>query len=454
MKADKQLLEEEIDDSESVGHLELDGLGTYVFHRQKTIVIPEGTIDCLIDIEESPNLEAIELPASLEKFRFNIDKAPRLKRIAVDPANPNYKTVGERALVDKRTDNLALGLGYIPEDPELNHINAWSLLTYEDEDLVIPKTVHQMHGGKNLHCRRVILEGTTYIHPSFFLGDKLEEVVIKGAATIFPFGYASNTKGIRHRLTFTILEPNSTYRYEDGGLFANDKLLVGSFDDKGRPIIPPSTKVIGDYAFYGVKAESIGINDGVKQIGDFAFCLSIHPSYIWIGKGLRRLGFVSFLPEWDSQLQIRVSMYNPYLYERHNCLIDKKTDTLLFGGPNGQIAEGVKRLAKGAFPCAPHDIYLPQTLKSLPPKAFFAERGIHSVYLNHRLRVGEGAFHGNGKYRVYLGKDAFVAPSFFKEGFKYPVMKDNVFLSVGNPNYAIKDGQLLDKDGNPIDISE
>lgn len=454
MKADKQLFEDENDDSEPVGHLELDGLGTYIFHGQKTIVIPEGTIDCLIDIEESPNLEAIELPASLEKIRFSIDRAPRLKRITVDPANPNYQSVDGRALVDKPADSLILGLGYIPEDPELNRINASSILTYEDEDLVIPKTVHQMYGGKNLNCRRVILVGRTYIHPSFFIGDKLEEVVIKGGATIFPFGYASNTKGIRHRLTFTILEPNSSYRYEDGALFDRDKLLLGSFDDKGCPIIPSSTKIIGDYAFYGVKAKGININDGVKQIGDFAFCLSSGPSFIWVGKDLKRLGVASFLPEWDSQLKIRVSMYNPYIYERHNCLIEKKTATLLFGGPNGQIAEGVKRLAKGAFPCAPHDIYLPKTLKSLARKAIFAQRGIHRVYFNHHLRLGQGAFWGPGAYRVYLGKEALISTSFFKEGFKYPVGKDNVFLSVGNPNYAIKDGQLFDKDGNPIDIPE
>ena len=450
---EEELFEDEVDYFGPYGSVRLDGEWAEIPGEQRTLIVPEGTVSCYLEIDELKRLEAIELPSSLEDFRFDIDKAPSLKRIRVKEDNPNFKSVNGRALIDKRTDSLVLGLGYIPEDPDISRIKARSVLTYEDEELLIPKTVRQVYGGQNLHCRCLIIEGLTYLHPSFFLGDKLEEVVIKGLAHILPIGPVSNANGIRHRLTFIILNPHSPYRYEDGGLFDGDRLLVGSFDEKGKPIIPASTKCIGDFAFYGVKTDVIQIPDGVKRIGALAFCLASGPSFIWVGSGVRRIDFAPFLCEYDSQPKIRVSAHNPYIYMRRNCLIEKKSQTLLFGAPNGQLSEGVKRIAKGAFPCSPRDIYLPKSLKSIAPKSFFGDHCLDRVYVNSQLRIGKGAFRGE-RFQVYLGKEAIIAPSFFAEGFQEPIGKDNVFLSVGNPNYAIKDGKLFSLEGKAIEIPD
>ena len=450
---EEELFEDEVDYFGPYGSVRLDGEWAEISGEQRTLIVPEGTVSCYLEIDELKRLEAIELPSSLEDFRFDIDKAPSLKRIRVDEGNPIFESVNGRALIDKRTGSLVLGLGYIPEDLEISRVQARRILTYEDEDLLIPKTVRQAYGGVNLSCRRLILEGNSYVHPSFFLGDKLEEVVIKGSAQIIPFGTPSNANGIRHRLTFTILNPHSPYRYEDGGLFEGDRLLVGSFDEKGKPIIPASTKCIGDFAFYGVKTDVIQIPDGVKRIGALAFCLASGPSFIWVGSGVRRIDFAPFLCEYDSQPKIRVSPHNPYIYMRRNCLIEKKSQTLLFGAPNGQLSEGVKRIAKGAFPCSPRDIYLPKSLKSIAPKSFFGDHCLDRVYVNSQLRIGKGAFRGE-RFQVYLGKEAIIAPSFFAEGFQEPIGKDNVFLSVGNPNDAIKDGKLFSLEGKAIEIPD
>ena len=267
---EEELFEDEVDYFGPYGSVRLDGEWAEIPGEQRTLIVPEGTVSCYLEIDELKRLEAIELPSSLEDFRFDIKEAPSLKRIRVKEDNPNFKSVNGRALIDKRTDSLVLGLGYIPEDPDISRIKARSVLTYEDEELLIPKTVRQVYGGQNLHCRCLIIEGLTYLHPSFFLGDKLEEVVIKGLAHILPIGPVSNANGIRHRLTFIILNPHSPYRYEDGGLFDGDRLLVGSFDEKGKPIIPASTKCIGDFAFYGVKTDVIQIPDGSTSPPSFA----------------------------------------------------------------------------------------------------------------------------------------------------------------------------------------
>lgn len=450
---EEELFEDEVDYFGPYGSVRLDGEWAEIPGEQRTLIVPEGTVSCYLEIDELKRLEAIELPSSLEDFRFDIDKAPSLKRIRVDEGNPIFESVNGRALIDKRTGSLVLGLGYIPEDLEISRVQARRILTYDDEDLLIPKTVRQAYGGVNLSCRRLILEGNSYVHPSFFLGDKLEEVVIKGSAQIIPFGTPSNANGIRHRLTFTILNPHSPYRYEDGGLFEGDRLIVGSFDENGKPIIPSSTAHIGGYAFYGVKTNAIQIGDGVKRIGPWAFCLADGPASIYIGKDLKRIDLAPFLCDGGSHPKIRVSMHNPYVYEKGNCLIEKGSETLLFGGPNAWIAEGVKRVASLSFPCPSRDIVLPKSLLSIAPKAFYGGKRRHRVHVNSHLKLGKHAFLGDA-YQVYLGAEASIAPSFFEEGFEGPLGNENVFVSVGNPRYAVKDGKLIDREGKPIAIPE
>lgn len=80
-----------------------------------SIVIKEGTKRCSIALYTVPNLESIELPASVEELEFQIEGCPKLEKITVDPANQVYESKDDRCVLLKKSATLILGLNYIPE---------------------------------------------------------------------------------------------------------------------------------------------------------------------------------------------------------------------------------------------------------------------------------------------------------------------------------------------------
>ncbi len=86
--------------------------------------------------------------------------------------------------------------------------------------------------------------------------------------------------------------------------------------------LPLGLETIGHEAFYGCKIDNIYIPAKVTSIGTGAF------------SGL----------EW-----ITVDPYNPYYEVKGNALIDKRTNTLMFGTPTTKIPAGVKRIEQYAF---------------------------------------------------------------------------------------------------------
>ncbi len=115
--------------------------------------------------------------------------------------------------------------------------------------------------------------------------------------------------------------------------------------------LPLGLETIGANAFQGCKIDNIYIPAKVTSIGTGAF------------SGL----------EW-----ITVDLYNPYYEVKGNALIDKRTNTLMFGTPTTKIPTGVKRIEQYAFaqltPLIPMQIDIPEGVTEIGYYAFGESR--------------------------------------------------------------------------------
>jgi|GEM_PF-5721837 len=137
-------------------------------------------------------------------------------------------------------------------------------------------------------------------------------------------------------------------------------------------------KYIGDFAFCHTSVRDISIPDGVERIGDHAFANSPFLSSARFGKGLAKIGEGIFYdtPLWEKD-ELIVDSY--FIYSRRPY---KKL----------KIAQNITLLADGAF--ANSDIktvVLPSSVKNLPDACFFGCKELISVK-GAVESIGDGAF--------------------------------------------------------------
>ena len=295
-----------------------------------------------------------------------------------------------------------------------------------------------------MNCRRVIIEGDALINPLFFRGKNLQEVIIKGHPHIEDTGLSYYAPLTRRKVLFSILSKDCPYRYEEGALLEGNRVLVGSFAEDGRPITPSSAEIIGRAAYAGVECSSVSIPDGVKEIESGAFSLK-DGAAIAIGKGLAKIGRNPF--RFARSALLNVDKDNPYFYSDSNCLIRKADQTVVFGCPDSKIPEGVKRIASYAFPVPPAEIELPSSLEAVESFAFRSAPSSYRVTINSRIIAGKHAF--GRPVSIVLNKEADIPLDFFQSSFRI-IHKEDVYLSLGNPNIFTKDGRLFNKQGEEI----
>ena len=443
-----------------------DGRTVNIDSGARSIVIEEGVKRCELCIRGLDILESIALPASLEEVDFDVHDCPKLRKISIDAANPFYQAEGDRCLLAKGYEGLnraidcpkpvsrrerratrdivKIALGYIPEGVE--QFDTDYLLTYPDEELLIPASVRFLVGDSPFDCPRLIIEGDTDVPVALLRSPNLKEVVVKGrphfdSSTLFsPYGE------VEKRLKFVFLNKHCQYRYEEGALMEGDKVILGSFEEGGRPIIPSSARVIGTYAFAGYAPEEINIPDWIEEIDELAFSSGELTREVHIGAGLRKVGHNPFGAFYRA-VKLAVADDNPYIYAKDSCLITKDSQTLVYGFDGGRILEGVKRIAAGSLVCPSLTIELPSSLEYIESDAFPPSVSPCKVTINSRLQAGKWAF--GWPVSIVLNPGADVPCDFFKSCFRLISPKD-VFLSLGNRNLHVKDGRLFNNDGAEI----
>lgn len=431
-----------MNEKDCYGYLLIDEKRIDLNPRDRSLIVEDGVKECDIVLKGWKSLQKIHLPASLMEVHFAIEDCPNLKEVGVAASNPIYESIEGRALILKADHRLVLGLNYIPA--MVAGAGASAILTSEEADLILPPTLEWIEGDGPLNCRRLIIEGDTLINPLFFRGKNLQEVIIKGHPRIEDTGVSYYGPLTRGKLLFSILNNDCPYRYEDGALLEGNRVLVGSFAEDGRPIIPSSAEIIGRAAYAGVECSSVSIPDGVKEIESQAFSVK-HQATISIGKGLAKIGRNPF--RFARSALLNVDKDNPYFYSDSNCLIRKADQTVVFGCPDSKIPEGVKRIASYAFPVPPAEIELPSSLEAVESFAFRSAPSSYRVTINSRIIAGRHAF--GRPVSIVLNKEADIPLDFFQSSFRI-IHKEDVYLSLGNPNIFTKDGRLFNKQGEEI----
>ena len=164
-----------------------------------------------------------------------------------------------------------------------------------------------------------------------------------------------------------------------------------------RVILPSTVTVIGDNAFArNTNLLLVNIPDAVVKIGESAFTGDSRLMSVALGPNVTSIGNNAF--NGCSKLEVMtVDPLNPVYDSRDNCnaIIEKTTNTLLFGCKNTVIPSTVTSVGSRAFAlgAAPASLDIPASVTSIGESAFFYCSGLTELTLNEGLRdIDDKAF--------------------------------------------------------------
>ncbi len=184
------------------------------------------------------------------------------------------------------------------------------------------------------------------------------------------------------------------YSEEDTVLFALKRLFIpshvkeienGAFShaEIEELYMEPGLEKIGERAFSFCKIKTLEIPDSVEAIRGGAFVQLVKDrclQSVSFGAGLARLGSRS---AFTGVKEISVSKENRTFYSQGNCLVEKKTRTLVLGCAESEIPRGVSFIGENAF-CACEDLTelsIPDGVRKIDENAFFGCCGLTTLFL-------------------------------------------------------------------------
>ena len=224
--------------------------------------------------------------------------------------------------------------------------------------------------------------------------------------------------------------------------------LLRYFGEGGDVVIPKGVKEIGDHAFSGrVDLRSVTFSNQVTFIGERAFSGCIGLRSVTLPKSLKEIGDLAFrgcigltsvfIParvsfigqnpfaacEWLES--IVVSKMNRKYKSIGNCIIDKKTKTLIAGYNLNFVPKYVTSIAGHAFEGACFTkVFIPDSITSIGEFAFYLCAEMTAITIPSSVTyIGEGAFNGC-KQLTSIVIPQSVTEIGFKEEINDPYYKD------------------------------
>ena len=269
----------------------------------------------------------------------------------------------------------------------------------------------------------IIPEGVTEIGEDVFVGcEKITEIVIPASVETIDdsFNYHESLRA------FTVAGGNKEFKSVDGVLYSKDGKTLSSYpcgkDDESFTVpdgvtkidrfganeslvsvkLPDGLKEIGDYAFCDCEAlESITLPDSLEKIGDSAFSGCDALESITLPDGVKKIGDEAFLG-CDALCVIAVARGNEEYKSVDGVLYTKDGKTLL-SYPSGKedesftVPDGVTKIDDSAFyDCnALESITLPDGLKEIGKNAFLSCKALESIKIPASVtKIGDSVFSG------------------------------------------------------------
>ena len=198
---------------------------------------------------------------------------------------------------------------------------------------------------------------------------------------------------------------------EEHGLQPTDYYIVKYNGTDETPILPTKTEdgspiaAIGKWAFANSEnLKNVTIPDSYTAINSNAFYGFQSLLSVTLGSG------ISYISEWEvfsycnNLTEFIVSNQNPHYYVDGNCLIDRRTNSVIYGCKNSVIPEGIERIGTCAF-CeieTLEQINIPQSVTEIGADAFFGATNLIEIYLHKNIiTIGFGAFLKCPKLTIY-----------------------------------------------------
>ena len=318
-------------------------------------------------------LNYISLSKQLKKIGKNAFSAcTSLRKIYIDEANPNYKSV-DGILYDKSCKTIIAvpcgisGLLKIPEGIE------------EIPDEMFSKCVNITEIQFPYSLNKIG-------HQAFAECDNIRSIVIP-----------ENIKEIGEEIFWCCRNLRSV---EIKAKLRNLKNMFASCPMLKEIIYPNTIEDLG--SLYGAGLESITIENWVSSVGTMEGCFNLKS--IYLGDKVKLQGNISFA-DCNSLTDIRVSEKNPYYTVVDGCLYTKDKKTLLAVPRNKQgnmiVEDGVETIGAGSVSCCNKltKVVLPESVANIEEKAFYLSNNLTEFVFGHNIKkIGESAIEHTGYY--------------------------------------------------------
>jgi len=335
-----------------------------------SITIPSGIqqigINAFVGCE---NLSSIHIPASVIDIETGLGwssfrNVSGLVSITVDPDNIVYRSEGN-CLIQISNNTVILGC----------------------QNSIIPEGILGIGTGAFQGCKNLtsisIPNGVTSIGAAAF------QYCTSLTSVVMPNSVVSMGTSTFERCTNLVSVTLSAQLTTIPWCAFNDCYSLQGID------IPDSVRIIESEAFDdNYDLTEVNIGNGVTQIEFYAFygCRSL--TSLSFGSSIQIIDDLAF--NFCTAIRnLSVSENHPYLYSEGNCIINRYSNTLVFGCNNSIIPAGVTSIGPRAFYICQNfsEITIPESVTSIGELAFSSCRDLEYVFIGSNVtNVGRYAF--------------------------------------------------------------
>ena len=313
----------------------------------EALVLPEGFKSLYNGFADCKNLKSVNLPSTTERLE-NVNGIPpfqgclRLESIEVAEGNEVYKSDGN-CIMRRKDDTLVVGCKASVIPDYARHIGNGAFKNMGVESIVLPDSV-------------VSIEDE-----AFFQNDRLTRVTLPQGLTVIgrrAFAYCAALETVE---------------------------------------LPDTLVSLGAGAFgYCTALQAVELPDEITSVRGSVFTCCVRLREVSFGAGLESVYGEVF--ELCTELErITVSDENPYFKSVNDgkFLLTKTGETLVLGGVDGKIPDGVKTIADGAFlgRTGLKELIFPDGMEGIGENAFRECAGLTELKLPRGLKeIGDRAF--------------------------------------------------------------